>query len=93
MREQTETLSLGMHVTSLKTGAPECMNHTDTELWSVRGWLEAGGVRNTKDRGMPALEVRAGTPDMGHTSRDPAGFSSTNRNRVKVARRPVENRL
>ena len=39
----------------------------------------AGGVRNTKDRDAPALEVRAGTPGVGRTSRDAAGLSSTNR--------------
>ena len=40
---------------------------------------------------MPALEVRAGTPGVGRTARDAAGLSSTNRNRVKVARTSVEN--
>ena len=58
----------------------------------MRGeWLAAGSVRNTKDRDMPALEVRAGMPTVGHTSRDAAGLSSTNKNRVKVARTSVEN--
>ena len=51
----------------------------------------AGSVRNTKDRDAPALKVRAGTPGVGRTSRDAAGLSSTNRNRVKVARTSVEN--
>ena len=51
----------------------------------------AGGVRNTKDRDMPALEVRAEMPGVGRTARDAAGLSSTNRNRVKVARTSVEN--
>ena len=51
----------------------------------------AGGVGNTKDRDAPALEVRAGMPGVGHTSQDSAGLSSTNRNRVKVARTSVEN--
>ena len=51
----------------------------------------AGHVRNTKDRDMQALEVRAGTPVVGRTSRDAAGLSSTNSNRVKVARTSVEN--
>ena len=55
------------------------------------GRLAAGGVRNTKDRDTLALEVRAGTPGVGRTSRDAAGLSSTNRNRVKVARTSVEN--
>ena len=56
------------------------------------GWrLVAGGIRNTNDRDAPALEVRAGTLGVECTSRDAAGFSSTNRNRVKVARTSVEN--
>ena len=46
----------------------------------------AGGVRNTKDRDVPALEVRAGTMGVGCTTRDAAGLSSTNRNRVKEAK-------
>ena len=50
----------------------------------------AGGIRNTKDRDAPALEVRAGMPGVGRTSRDAAGLSSTNSNRVKVARTSVE---
>ena len=41
--------------------------------------LAAGGVGNTKDRDAPALEVRAGTPDVGRTAWDAAGLSSTNR--------------
>ena len=57
------------------------------------GWLVAGGVRNTKDRDAPAMEVRAGTLGVGCTARDAAGLSSTNRNRVKVARTSVENGL
>ena len=57
----------------------------------MRGQLVAGGVRNTKDRDAPALEERAETPGVGCTSRDAAGLSSTNRNRVKVARTSVEN--
>ena len=55
-----------------------------------RGRLAAGGVRNTKDRDVQALELRAGTPGVGLTAQDAAGFS-TNRNRVKVARTSVEN--
>ena len=55
--------------------------------------LATGGVRNTKGRMAPALEVSAGTLAVGHTSWDSAGLSSTNRNRVKVARTPVENSL
>ena len=54
------------------------------------GRLEAGGVRNIKDRDVPALEVRAGTLGVWCTSRDTAGLSSTNRNRLKVARMSVE---
>ena len=57
----------------------------------MRGQLAAGGVRNTKDRDVPALEVRAGTPGVGRTSWDTAGLSNTNRNRVKVARISVKN--
>ena len=52
-----------------------------------------GGVRNTKDRDPLALEVRAGILGVGRTARDAAGLSSTNRNRVKVARTSVENGL
>ena len=56
------------------------------------GWrLAAGRDGNTKDRDAPALEVRAGTRGVGRTARDAAGLSSTNRNRVKVARTSVEN--
>ena len=56
------------------------------------GWrLAAGGVRNTKGRDTPAQEVRAGMPGVWCTSRDAAGLSSTNSNRVKVARTSVEN--
>ena len=54
------------------------------------GQLAAGNVRNTKDRDALALEVRAG-PGVGRISRDAAGLSSTNRNRVKAARTSVEN--
>ena len=59
----------------------------------MRGQLAAGGVRDTKDRDMPALEVRAGTLSVVHTSRDAGGLGSTNRNRVKVARTSVESGL
>ena len=51
----------------------------------------AGNVRNTKDRDVQALEVRAGTPGVERTSQGTAGMSSTNRMRVKVARTSVEN--
>ena len=57
----------------------------------MRERLVAGGVRNTKDRDTPALEVRAGMPGVGRTAQDAAGLSSTNRNRVKVARTSEEN--
>ena len=60
-------------------------------LGARTGWLVAGADRNTKDRDAPALEVRAGMPGVAHTSWDAAGLSSTNRNRVKVARSSVEN--
>ena len=53
----------------------------------------AGSVRNTKDRDAPALEVKAGMPGVGRTAQDAAGLSSTNRNRVKVARTSEENGL
>ena len=55
------------------------------------GRLAAGSVRNTKDRDVLALEVRAGMLGVGCTARDAAELSSTNRNRVKVARTSVEN--
>ena len=57
----------------------------------------AGGVGNTKDRDAPALEVRVGrrvgTLGVGRTAWDAAGLRSSNRNRVKVARTPVESNL
>ena len=63
-------------------------------LLEAGGWrLAAGGVGNTKDRDAPALEVKAGTPVVGRTAWDAAGLSSTNRNRVKVARTSMENDL
>ena len=34
----------------------------------------AGSVRSTKDRDMPALEVRAGRVAVGRTTQDAAGF-------------------
>ena len=57
-------------MTSLKTGALECTNHTEMKLWTAQVRLAAGGVRNTKDGDLPALEVRAGTPAVGLTSWD-----------------------
>ena len=98
-REQTETVSKGTCVTRLKRssgaltgtrlrqGAPECEGVAGS--W----WLVAGGVRNTKDRDELALEVRAGRPDVGHTTWDAVGLSSINKNRVTVARTPVERGL
>ena len=67
--------------------------------WELRepaqgGWqLAAGRVGNTKNRDVPTLEARAGTLGVGCTAWDAAGLSSTNRNRVRVARTPVENDL
>ena len=65
-REQTGTVSgermppdfpwnSGIPVCSLD---PDC----DRKLRERAGRLAAGGVRNTKDRDAPALEVRAGSP-------------------------------
>ena len=54
--------------------------HRNRELGGEREPRVAGGVRNTKDRDAPALEVRAGTKGAGRISRDSAGLSSTNRN-------------
>ena len=92
-REQTETVSWGMYdqTENRSSGALTGTRLRPGALGARAGRLAAGGVRNTKDRDMPVLEVRAGTPGVGHTSRDAAGFSSTNRNRVKVARTSVEN--
>ena len=59
----------------------------------MQGQLAAGGVRNTKDRDAPALEVRAGTPGVGCTSRDTAGLSSITSKRVQVASTSVERGL
>ena len=65
----------------------------DRECTRVAGgwWLATTGVRNTKDRDAQVLEVRDGTPGVGRTSQDAARLSSTNRNRAKVARTPLEN--
>ena len=69
-------------------------NQTETgSSGSARGWLVAGGVRNTKGRDTQALEMRTGMLGVGRTSQDTAGLSSSNRNRVKVARTSVENGL
>ena len=51
----------------------------------------AGDVRNTKDRDVQALEVRAGTPGVESTFQDDTGLSRTNRMRVKVDSTSVEN--
>ena len=89
MREQTETMSWGTCATRLKwsssaltgnrlkPGAPEHVGVAGS--W----WLEAGSVRNTKDRDVPALEVRAGMPGVGCTSWDAAGLSSTTETELK----------
>ena len=76
-------------------GTPVCSLEPDRdrELGSVRGWPAAGGIRNTKHRDAQALEMRAGTLAVGRISQDTAGLSSTNRNRVKVARTSVDNGL
>ena len=81
-RQQTETVS--------RERAPPGISRNSGVLIGSRlrpgvpgaraGRLAAGGVRNTKDRDAPALEVSAGTPGMGRTSQDTAGLSSTNRN-------------
>ena len=82
-----------MHDQSENQSSRVGANHTEMELQSAWGQLLAGAVRNTKDRDTPALEVGTGTPGVGRTSRDAVWFSSTNRNRVKVARTSVENGL
>ena len=77
-REQTDTMSRGPSATRLKWSSGVL---TGTRLRPGApgahggGWrLAAGGVRNTKDRDAPALEVRAGTQAVGRTSRVTAGF-------------------
>ena len=40
------------------------------------GQLAADGIRNTKDRDVLALELRAGMPAVGRTTQDAAGFSA-----------------
>ena len=74
LRQQTETMSRGHALPSisrnsgvltgsrLRPGAPGARGG---------GWrLAAGGVRNTKDRDALALEMRAGMPGVGPTSRN-----------------------
>ena len=93
VKEQTETVSQGTHATRLLTelrGAHWNQAETGSSR-SMWGLLAAGSARNAKDRDAPALEVKAGTLGVGHTSQDAAGLSSTNRNRVKVTRTSVEN--
>ena len=51
------------------------------------GQLAADGIRNTKDRDVLALELRAGMPAVGRTTQDAAGFLAATTNRVKEARR------
>ena len=60
----------------MKTGAPE---HTRITLKQgarehAREPGAAGGVRSTKYRNVPALEVRAGRAAVGRTTQDTAGF-------------------
>ena len=89
VREQTGTMS-GEHATRLFTELRSA-HWNQTETWRTGSTrLAAGSVRNTKDRDAPAQEIRAGKPGVGCTSRDAAGLSSTNRNRVRVARTSVE---
>ena len=72
---QAKTRSSGAHATRLKTRAPEHANHTEKGSSECRRELGVtGGVRRTKDRDVPALEMRAGTPVVGRTSQDAAGF-------------------
>ena len=61
---QTENQLSGAHTNHIEQGARE-------HAWEPG---VAGGVRSTKDRDMPALEVRAGTLAVGCTSWDAAGF-------------------
>ena len=64
MRVQTENWSSGAQA-----------NHTETgSLGAHAGTGVAGSVRSTKDRAMPALEVRAGRAAVGHTTQDTEGF-------------------
>ena len=93
-REQTETMSQGVHATSLLMEFwCAYWNQTETGSSGEQGRLVAGSWRclNTKERDAPALEVRAGMPAVGYTSRDAAGLNSTNRKSVKVARTLVGN--
>ena len=61
---QTENQLSGAHTNHIEQGARE----------HARELGAAGGVRSTKDRDVPALEVRAGTLAVGRTSWDAAGF-------------------
>ena len=65
-----------MCTTRLRTRAPELeQTRLKQGAWKrVREPGAAGGVRNTKDRDIPALEVRAGRATVGLTTRDAAGF-------------------
>ena len=58
MRNQTENQHSGGHVNHAEIGSSGA--HAGTGV--------AGGVRSTKNRDVPALEVRAGTPGVGHTT-------------------------
>ena len=81
------------HLTELRNSGVLTASRLRPGAPGAQGRLAADGVRNTKDRDAPALEVRAGTLGVGCTAWDAAGLSSTNRNRVKVARTSVENSL
>ena len=68
----------------LKQGAPE----------HVHGQLAANGVRNTKERVMPALEMRAEMPAVGCTMWDTAGFlAAPKETELKGQESTIESRL
>ena len=65
-----------MHVTRLKTGAPERVGTRLKQGAQECLWEEevAGSVKSTKNKDVPALEDRAGRAAVGRTTRDAAGF-------------------
>ena len=65
-----------MCLSKLKTGALERARTTLKQGAREHAWEPgaAGSVRSTKDGNVLALEVRAGTLDVGHTTQDAAGF-------------------
>ena len=83
-----------MCVTRLKQSS-SVLTGTRLRLGALEHAGAAGGwqLAVPKDRDVPALEVRPGTPGVVQTSRDTAGLSSTNRNRVEGARTSMENSL